>query len=350
MKFLLPLFAMLLVSCATDPNAQFSIENLTAKEREDYSNAKVILLGEQHDNPSHHKLQNEVLKSLAKQGRLKTVVFEQIDWTYQGTLAQLKADNFGRLSQNLNWKDSGWPDYAMYEDLFKTALSARAKIVAGGLPKNRVEALYKSGYEIAFNAAEIEKIKLRMPLDGVATELLRKEIFDGHCKMIPDEQVRKMIPIQRARDAALVKGYMNEADTSAVTVFILGNGHARKEFGVPSLLRNIDPTLKVWSVGIQEIGSDVYPDGAFDKVFITEKVQREDPCVSMKKHQDAKQGGTPSPAPEAEATTPETEAPAPETEAPAPETEAPQAEDAAPEEEEITPEAEESPPAAEEEN
>ena len=37
----------------------------------------------------------------------------------------------------------------------------------------------------------------------------------------------------------------------------------RKEFGVPSLLRNIDPKLKVWSVGMQEVATDGLPPGAF---------------------------------------------------------------------------------------
>lgn len=296
MKFVMPLVMMLLLGCATDPNSQFAVESLAPNELEAYKSAQVILLGEQHDNPIHHEIQAGVLKALADEGRLKTVIFEQVDWTYQGTLAQLNRDNFERLEKKLDWKDSGWPDFDMYQPLFKTAFTARAKIVAGGLPKNRVQALYSAGYEIAFNAAEIERIKLRVPLDGQATELLQKEIFDGHCKMIPEDHVQKMIPIQRARDAALVKGYINEADNSGVTVFILGNGHARKEFGVPSLLRTINPKLKLWSVGIQEVGSDVFPEGAFDKVIITPKVEREDPCAQMKKHLDEKAGTGTAPA------------------------------------------------------
>lgn len=308
MKCLAPFFVLLslMIGCASDPNTTFDLENLNPQEQKDFEGAKIILLGEQHDNPIHHEIQNDVLETLAKEGRLKSVIFEQVDWTYQGVLDQLTKDNFERLPKKLDWKDSGWPDYDYYEPLFRTALKARAKIIAGGLPRNRIELLTKSSYEVAFNAAEIERIKLRTPLDGVGHELLSKEIFEGHCKMIPEDHIEMMIPVQRARDAALVKGYQNEADISGVSVFILGNGHARKEFGVPFLLRNIDPQLKVWSVGMQEVGSEALPQGAFDKVWITEKAEREDPCEQMKKHLEKKEGETAAPAPESNAA-PETE-------------------------------------------
>lgn len=300
-------FISLSTACATDPNSTFDLEALSAQESKDFQAAKVILLGEVHDNPSHHQIQNDVLQTLADEGRLTSVIFEQIDWTYQGILDQLTTNNFERLPKQLDWKESGWPDFDYYRPLLKTAHKAKAKIIAGGLPKNRLEMLSKAGYEVAFNAAELERLKLRTPLDGVGHELLTKEIYEGHCKMIPEDAVEKMIPLQRARDAAMVKGYLKEADTSGVTVFILGNGHARKEFGVPTLLRNIDPNLKIWSVGMQEVGNEALPDGAFDKVWITEKAEREDPCVAMQKHMEGKKSPDAEPATQEPATEPATE-------------------------------------------
>ncbi|RYZ49650.1 MAG: hypothetical protein EOP07_24115 [Proteobacteria bacterium] len=303
----IPLFAN---ACVSDPKSHFMLSELDTKQQQDYAAAKVILLGEQHDNPAHHQIQAEIVERLGREGRLRAVVFEQIDWTEQGVLSQLKPSNMEDLPKKLDWDKSGWPSYEYYRPIVESAVKYNAKVVAGGLPKNRLKLLYSHGYEGAFTASEIERLRLRVPLDGEAVTLISKEIFDGHCKMIPEDHVAKMIPIQRARDAALLRGYQNEAALDGVTVFILGSGHARKEFGLPSLFRNTAPTIKLWSVGMQEAGAEPFPAGAYDKVWVTEKFERPDPCEEMKKHidKDKKDGAaptTPTAAPDAPATAPD---------------------------------------------
>ncbi len=343
----LPLLASLLVACASDPNSHFVPEGMTAKDAADFANAQIILIGEQHDNPAHHKFQNEVLEKLSEQNRLKSVIFEQVDWDNQGPLSFLDRNNLNKLPKKIDWDKSGWPDYDLYRPLFETAVYARAKVIAGGLPKNRIPLLTKGNYEVAFSAAEMERLKIRTPLSEEALALMKKEIFDGHCQMIPEDHLDSMVPVQRARDAAMVKGYLKEADISGVTVFILGNGHARKDFGVPTLLKAIDPNLKVWSIGLMEEGSQQPPEGAYDKVWVTEKLEdREDPCQKMKEHLEKKNGApkvegedkgnteTPPVTTPAEqpATEPAAETPAvtaPDAETPASETEEAPAEDAA---------------------
>jgi uncharacterized iron-regulated protein len=288
-KVLFPIaLSCITLSCASDPNAHFALESLTPTEKVAFESANVVLLGEQHDNPVHHQIQAEVLRRLGEEGRLRAVIFEQVDWEYQGILMQANSDNLDQLAQKLDWANSGWPAWDMYRPLFETAVRYKAKLVAGGLPKNRVPLLYNSGYEIAFSAAEIERIRLRQPLDEMALRSVRAEIYEGHCKLIPEDQVEKMVPVQRARDGALTKGYLREADLSGVSVFILGNAHARKEFGVPTLLRAVDPKLKIWSLGMQEIQSQPFPPEAFDKVWITPSVERDDPCAAMKHHVETK--------------------------------------------------------------
>ncbi len=309
MKSLLPIAHVLLLTltaCVSDPKAHFMLRELDTKQQLDFAQANIILLGEQHDNPVHHKIQQEILERLGEQGRLSSVVFEQIDWTEQGVLSQLTSQNLAGLPEKLQWAKSGWPDYSLYEPLIATAVKYNAKVIAGGLPKNRLELLYKQGYEGAFTAPEVERLQVRKPIDAERTGLLLREIVEGHCKMISDEQAAKMIPIQRARDAALIRGYQNEASIDGVSVFILGSGHARKEFGVPTLLKMTHPKAKVWSVGMQEAGAEPFPQGGFDKIFITERYERPDPCEGMKQHmekekvkKDSAEAATPVTAPQA---------------------------------------------------
>lgn len=328
MKFFLKLAAMTLLAnaCVSDPKSHFMLSELDTKQQQDYAAAKVILLGEQHDNPAHHQIQAEIVERLGREGRLRAVVFEQIDWTEQGVLSQLKPSNMEDLPKKLDWDKSGWPSYELYRPIIESAVKFKAKVVAGGLPKNRLKLLYSHGYEGAFTASEIERLRLRVPLDGEAVTLISKEIFDGHCQMIPEDHVTKMIPIQRARDAALLRGYQNEAALDGVTVFILGSGHARKEFGLPSLFRNTAPNTRLWSVAMQEVGAEPFPAGAYDKVWITEKFERPDPCEEMKKHIEKKEGAAPASNPEAPVAAQAQEAPAPEADAPGADDEAPEEE------------------------
>lgn len=288
MKSLLKIAPVLLLlsatACVSDPKSHFTLRDLDTKQQQDYAAANVFLLGEQHDNPQHHQIQQEIIEKLGRDGRLRAVVFEPIDWTEQGVLSQLNPDNVKKLPKKIEWDKSGWPDYEFYRPLIETAVKYKARIIAGGLPKNRLGLLYSHGYEGAFTAPEIERLHVRSILKPEAAGLLSKEIFVGHCKMIPEDQVLKMIPIQRARDAAMIRGFQNEAPIDGVTVFILGAGHARKEFGVPTLLKLAAPNTRIWSVGMQEEGSEAFPPGAFDKVWVTEKVEHPDHCAEMKKH------------------------------------------------------------------
>ncbi|MBC7530754.1 MAG: ChaN family lipoprotein [Oligoflexus sp.] len=293
MKSLLKIAPLLLLlsatACVSDPKSHFALRDLDTKQQQDYASANIFLLGEQHDNPLHHQIQQEIIDKLGRDGRLRAVVFEQIDWTEQGVLSVLNPDNVKKLPKKIEWDKSGWPDYELYRPLIETAVKYKARVIAGGLPKNRLPLLYSNGYEGAFTATEIERLHVRSILDAEGAELLQKEIYESHCKMIPEDHVLKMVPVQRARDAALIRGYQNEAPIDGVTVFILGAGHARKEFGVPTLLKLAAPKTKIWAVGMQEEGSEPFPPGAFDKVWVTEKFEHPDHCADMKKHMDEKE-------------------------------------------------------------
>lgn len=302
------ILAPCLTACVSDPKSHFAMSEMDAKQQIDFAQAKVILIGEQHDNPVHHKIQQEILEKLGQQGRLRGVVFEQVDWTDQGVLSQLNAGNLEKLPSKLEWDKSGWPSYEYYRPLFETAVKYKATVIAGGLPRNRLPLLYKQGYEGAFTAPEIERLKVRKTLDAQGLQLMEKEIFEGHCKMIPEDHVAKMVPVQRSRDAALLRGYQNEAPTDGVTVFILGAGHARKEFGLPTLFALTAPKTRVWTIGLVEEGAEALPATAFDKVWVTEKFDRPDPCVDMKKHLDKKSDEkTSAPRSDAPATAPKVE-------------------------------------------
>jgi uncharacterized iron-regulated protein len=68
---------------------------------------------------------------------------------------------------------------------------------------------------------------------------------------------------------------------------VAGNGHVRRDYGVPRMLTVLEPGKKVVVVGFLERE----PDGAlpseaeravYDVVWITERAEREDPCKAFR--------------------------------------------------------------------
>lgn len=272
-------------SCAHQNDSSL-LGKLSPDERTRLLTADLLLLGEKHDNPRHHEIQASIIDELGTKGRLGAVVFEQVSWSDQAILD--KSTGVDELGKALNWDGSGWPPFAIYRPVFEKALRHKAKLIAGGLPKDKTMAIYKSGYGAAFSAEEQADLKLNTALPDEALKELKAIIFESHCRMIPEDHVAHMVPIQRARDAAMVKGWRRLAPPGKATVFILGAGHARKDFGVPTLVRAIDPSLKIWSLGLEEDGIGPDDAKAFDAQISSAPEPRPDPCEEMKKSLEKK--------------------------------------------------------------
>ncbi len=99
--------------------------------------ADFLLLGERHDNPDHHLLQAEVLRSLIAVGRRPAVGFEMFGLDDATAIADHLAaapNDAAGLGKAVNWNKRGWPDWAMYQPIAEAALEAKLRIIATNLP------------------------------------------------------------------------------------------------------------------------------------------------------------------------------------------------------------------------
>ncbi len=280
-----------MLGCSHSPSYSNISEIMSPEQTKALFEADIILLGEQHDNPQHHRIQAQLLELLGKANVLAAVVFEQVSWDQQAILDGLNNRNIGSLPVLLNWDKSGWPDYALYEALFTAAVRFRASVIAGNISSEKSKAIYQNGYKAIFTLEEQQRLGLNHDLEAEGLAALRKEIFDGHCQLIPEDHIGSMIPIQRARDAAMALAY-DRQHKKAKTVYIVGSGHARKDFGIPWYLKKLKPELKIWSIGMNETGAST-ETGIFDQVITTAPAERDDPCESLKTKWK-KPGATPS--------------------------------------------------------
>ena len=102
--------------------------------------AQVLLLGETHDNPYHHRLQQQVLEARLAAGARPVLAMEQFDRSQQTALDETAAKR-GDVSALLR----GW-DREQYRELIAMAAAAGLTIVGGNLDRERLRPVVREGY------------------------------------------------------------------------------------------------------------------------------------------------------------------------------------------------------------
>jgi uncharacterized iron-regulated protein len=254
------------------------VERATVEAR--LRDARLVLLGEVHDNGAHHRLQAELVAAAASAGARPAVVFEMLDPARQDAIDAFLAGG-GRdpdaLATAAAWGQSGWPDFALYRPLFRAVLDAGLPIVAAGLPRGGALAPDAPERAAGFGLDE------PLPPDEQAARL--DEMFEGHCELLPRETLAPMVDFQRARDARLALRLLRAAGDGGRAILVAGNGHVR-DGDVPALLERAGVARDaVVNVGLLEVDADgeIDPDAdRFDFVLFTAAAEREDPCERLR--------------------------------------------------------------------
>ena len=251
--------------------------------------ADYIILGESHDNPVHHRLQNWALEQLIAAQQKPAVAFEMIDEQ------QFQAVDFGTISNAnslfdaLNWEKSGWPTRELYKPLFDTVVQNDLPIASANLPRETLkDAISKSTPP----AGEIQQLLEERPLSEKEEAAMLAELEESHCHMLPKQHVAGMITGQRVRDATMALSLLKQDSQPAV--LIAGKGHGRIDRGAPSFVQLRQPDAKIISIGWHEVQKDrPHPHDyrniwhteelPFHYVWFTARVDRPDPCEEIRR-------------------------------------------------------------------
>ena len=102
----------------------------------------------------------------------------------------------------------------------------------------------------------------------------------AHCDALPAEMLPAMVDIQRLRDATLARAARDAMQaTGGPVAVITGNGHARKDWGMPALLALAAPELDIHVLGQTEDNAPLA--GEFDEVISSPAHPRPDPCLAF---------------------------------------------------------------------
>ncbi len=256
--------------------------------------ADFLLLGEKHDNPDHHLLQAEVVRSLIAAGRRPAVAFEMFGIDHASAIARHLAvapNDAAGLGQAVNWNKSGWPDWAMYQPIAEAALQAKLRIVAANLPLATARKMSSNGLA-ALEPSVRRDLGLDLPLSGTIFATIAADIRNTHCGYASEQSVKAMVDVQRARDAQMAQSLIAAAAPDDA-ILIAGAGHVRNDYGIPVYLAEKAPGKQVVSIAFLEVGNQKrephdyalpYLDRRlpFDYVWFTPRVDDEDPCEKFK--------------------------------------------------------------------
>lgn len=251
-----------------------SAELVSRHDRLAMRNADIVLLGEIHDNPYHHEGQAVLLKQIAP----KAVVFEMLSSEQAEIVNSTAREDLVALAKQIDWANSGWPAFALYEPIFEALQDL--PVVGAAAPREQVRAAFASGAAATFGTgAAAFGLDVPLPPEQLAK---RSELqFDAHCAAMPLDMMGGMVEAQRFRDARFSKATLDALNTyGAPIVVIAGNGHVRRDWGMPALIALARPDVTTFAVGFAET---LYQrvDPRYDATVATDRPERGDPCAAF---------------------------------------------------------------------
>ena len=238
----------------------------------------IVLLGETHDNAHHHDIQRQALQSILDGGARPALLMEQFDRERQGDIdlalasgadaAGLIAAGSG-LAPGAAQSSSQW-QWRFYEPLIALALRYRLPVVAANVSRADARKIIADGLAAhGFDA--------RVPLE--IETLQAEDIERSHCGLVDAAMARRMAAAQIARDQFMARALQQHAARGAV--LIAGNGHTRRDIGVPRWLSTAERAFTE-AIGLLEEGGP-NPEGMFDRIVMTPPQPRTDPCAGMRR-------------------------------------------------------------------
>lgn len=253
--------------------------------------AAFLLIGEIHTNKDHHQIQAILTDRIGRHARASGLVWEMVPQSLQSVLDEAKTIPIDQLGERLSWSARGWGDWSDYQPIAEAAIMQNMAMRAGGFDRDLIRGMVRQGRSV-FSDADLAQLGLDRPLSKIDRASLHAELLNSHCGLLPESALPGMVFVQRARDGAMASALKMINRSGASAVLIAGNGHVRKDRGVP---RNLPGDKgSIVSIGLVEAPqssaplADLLKDGQtgkslYDFVIITPRSRIDDPCEAMRK-------------------------------------------------------------------
>jgi uncharacterized iron-regulated protein len=255
--------------------------------------ADVVLLGEIHDNPLQHELQQKLLKTridaTVRPALMPALMMEQLDAESQPALDQALAGS--NRDEVLNSVTSliKFSDWQAYQPFLAIAVDNKLPVIAANTPNRKLQPVIWSGYA-AYDAGELKRLAVEQVWSESRQNYLETHMGGAHCGKLRDELRGGLARSQRLRDALMVDSAVSSIDRGVVA--IVGSSHARRDIGLPLYFAARAPSARLLSLAFIEVSPGVTDPGKYeadsatgevpyDVVWFTPRVDRIDPCANL---------------------------------------------------------------------
>ena len=259
---------LVLSACATASDERSSTRRLDDAVR----SRPLVLIGEVHDNVEQHRLRAQALQVLLASGARPALLMEQFDRERQADLDRVLArpgvtpDDVIAAATTGDPAMQGW-SWPLYRPYLALAIAYRLPVVAVNVSRADTRVIVARGLSAQGFDATVPN-DIRRPQ--------AEAIVAGHCGLIDTPLATRMSDAQVARDQYMAHAIATHADGA---VLLAGNGHVRRDIGVP---RWLDATTRAHSVSIGLIETEDADADAFDVTITTPSQSRGDPCEGMR--------------------------------------------------------------------
>ena len=233
--------------------------------------ADYVLLGELHDNPHHHQIRSHLIAAISSK-KFAAVV----EYLPAGQSVQFSGPTLQSLEQ-AGFSPKAWP-WKLYQPLFEAIRVSELPLYGSNLDRSISKTIFSGGPIPAAMESDYQK----SALTNDAKRSLETDLIDGHCGKLPARYLEPMFRVQRLTDISMAQVMMRHSPA----ILFAGNGHVRNDYGVPQVLRSLEPAKKRVSVGLIEEAqrdSSAFAELAklYDFVWITPSIDRADPCATL---------------------------------------------------------------------
>jgi len=266
---------LLLVSITATANSIIDLRSQTPLNQEQLAthliSADYVLLGELHDNPHHHEIRSRLIAAISSKKYVAVV-----EYLPTGPLVRLTGSTLQSLEQ-AGFSPKAWP-WKIYQPLFEAIRVSGLPLYGSNLDRSISKTIFSGGPIPATMESDYQKSTLASD----AIRSLENDLIDGHCGKLPAQYLEPMFRVQRLTDISMAQVMMRHSPA----ILFAGNGHIRNDYGVPQVLRSLEPAKKRVSVGFIEEAqrdSSAFAELAklYDFVWITPNIERADPCATL---------------------------------------------------------------------
>lgn len=207
------------------------------------SRARVVLLGENHDEAAHHRWQLQTLQALHADWPDMAIALEMFPRGLQPALDEWVAGQLSEADflQRTDWDKTWGVEAELYLPIFRFARDRGIPLRAVNVERSTARAVASGGWS-ALPAELAQSLGTPAKPPAAYVDDLRQS-FDGHAAHIKDHKsgeadFQRFLDAQLLWDRAMAQGIAEQSRQRPVAA-LMGSGHIRFGHGVPHQLHDL---------------------------------------------------------------------------------------------------------------